>query len=85
MQQQRKQQQQQQQQQPTNTTDVTFIRYITACDELWAAPQVSFLPGLQQRVLEPGRSAEDGFQVARPGLRDKGLQVHVTSLQRALS
>ena len=82
--QQQKQQQQQQQQQPTSASEATLIRYITACDTLQAAPQVSFLPGFQQQKLEAVQTAEDGFQIARAGLRDKGLQARACACSRAV-
>jgi hypothetical protein len=80
----RRNQQKPTEQQPNEAADATLIRYITACDAIQAAPQVSFLPGFQQQVLETGQTAEDGFQVARPGLRDRGLQVHAALLHHVL-
>jgi hypothetical protein len=67
--------QQQQQQQEEEEANSTLIRYISACEALQSAPQLSLLPGFRQQQLETGQTAEDGFQVSRPGLRDKGLQV----------
>jgi hypothetical protein len=60
------------QQQQANST---IIRYMSACDALQAAPQLSLLPGFRQQQLETGQTAEDGYAVSRPGLRDKGLEV----------
>ena len=74
-QQQQQQQQQDQQQQQEEEANSTLIRYISACEALRSSPQLSLLPGFRQQQLETGQTAEDGFQVSRPGLRDRGLEV----------
>jgi hypothetical protein len=66
------------QQQPMSS-DTTSLRYMTACESMQCTPQLSFLPGLCQRpqqIKMPDPETlpvSDGFQVARPGLRDRGL------------
>ena len=71
------QQQQQQQQEEEEEANSTLIRYISACEALRSSPQLSLLPGFRQQQLETGQTVEDGFQVSRPGLRDRGLEVCV--------